>query len=226
MCTLNFSTVLQAWSLFLGGVGMTVALTVVSCFLGTLLGTVCAWCRIHATGWLRIGVACYVEVFRNTPFLVQIFFIYFGLPAIGLTMNSVTASLVALTLNLAAYACEIVRAGIEATPRGQIEAAESLALDRWQVFTRVVIPPALGRIWAGLVSQLVIMLLASSLCSQISAVELSYAASFIAGRTFESFQPYVVATVLYLLLAIALRGFLKWLGPRFIFGRQNPGGVR
>jgi polar amino acid transport system permease protein len=226
MSNLNFSTVLQAWSLFLGGVGLTVLLTLISCLLGTLLGIVCAWCRVHATGWLRAVVTVYVEFFRNTPFLVQIFFIYFGLPSIGLRMSSLVASIVALTLNLTAYACEIVRAGIEATPRGQIEAAQSLALDDWQIFTRVVIPPALARIWAGLISQLVIILLASSLCSQISTMEISYVASFIVGRTFQSFQPYVIATVLYLLLAISLREFLKWLGPRFIFGRQNPGSVK
>jgi polar amino acid transport system permease protein len=219
MSILHFSSVLQAWPLFLDGLWLTVVLTIVSCFLGTVLGIFCAWSRIHGAAWLRIGVACYVEVFRNTPFLVQIFFIYFGLPSIGLKLNSVTASVVSLTLNLGAYACEIVRAGIEATPRGQIEAAESLALNRWHVFTRVVIPPALARIWSGLSSQLVIMLLASALCSQISAAELSYAANFIAGKTFRSFESYIVVTGCYLVLAIALRGFLKWLGPQFIFGR-------
>lgn len=205
--------------MFLDGLWYTVALTIVSCFLGTVLGIFCAWCRIHGTTWTRNGVACYVEFFRNTPFLVQIFFIYFGLPSIGLRLNSITACVVALTLNLGAYACEIVRAGIEATPRGQIEAAESLALNRWHVFTRVVIPPALSRIWSGLTSQLVIMLLASALCSQISAPELSYAANFIAGKTFRSFESYIVVTGCYLVLAIALRGLLRWLGPQFIFGR-------
>jgi polar amino acid transport system permease protein len=218
MSILSFSSVLNAWPLFLSGLWLTIVLTLLSCFLGTLLGIVCAWCRIHAAPWLRINVACYVEFFRNTPFLVQIFFIFFGLPSIGLRMNSFTASVVALALNLGAYACEIVRAGIEATPRGQIEAAESLALNRRQVFVRVVIPPALQRIWPGLTSQLVIMLLASALCSQISAAELSYVANFVAGNTFRGFESYIVVTVLYLVLAIALREFLKWLGPRFIFG--------
>jgi polar amino acid transport system permease protein len=219
MSVLNFSSVLNAWPLFLSGLWLTVVLTLTSCFLGTLLGIACAWCRIYAAPWLRISVACYVEFFRNTPFLVQIFFIFFGLPSIGLRMDSFVASVVALALNLGAYACEIVRAGIEATPRGQIEAAQSLALNRRQIFTRVVIPPALGRIWPGLTSQLVIMLLASALCSQISAAELSYVANFVAGNTFRSFESYIVVTVLYLALAIALREILKWLGPRFIFGQ-------
>jgi polar amino acid transport system permease protein len=205
--------------MFLSGLLLTVVLTVISCFLGTLLGIVCAWCRIHGKYWLRVVVAVYVEFSRNTPFLVQIAFIFFGLPSVGLRMSSFTASIVALTFNLGAYACEIVRAGIEATPRGQIEAAQSLALNRLQIFTRVVIPPALARVWPGLTSQLVIMLLASALCSQISAPELSYVANFVAGNTFRSFESYIVVTLLYLLLAIALREFLYWLGRRFIFGR-------
>lgn len=218
MSILDFSTVLHAWPLFLGGIRITVELTLVSCFLGTLLGLLSAWCRIHAGPWVRNGIAYYVEFVRNTPFLVQIFFIFFGLPSIGLRMGSFTASVVALTVNLGAYACEIVRAGMEATPRGQIEAAESLALNRWQIFTRVVIPPALARIWPGLTSQCVIMLLASALCSQIAAPELSYVANFVAGNTFRNFESYIVVTVLYLGLAIVLRAFLMWLGPRFIFG--------
>jgi polar amino acid transport system permease protein len=217
MSILNFASVLKAWPMFLSGLWLTVVLTVISCFLGTLLGIVCAWCRIHGTYWLRAVVAIYVEFSRNTPFLVQIAFIFFALPSIGLRMSSFTASIVALTFNLGAYACEIVRAGIEATPRGQVEAAQSLALNRLQIFTRVVIPPALARVWPALTSQLVIMLLASALCSQISAPELSYVANFVAGNTFRSFESYIVVTLLYLLLAIALREFLEWLGPRFIF---------
>ncbi len=119
-----------------------------------------------------------------------------------------------------------MRAGLEATPRGQIEAAESLALNRWQIFTRVVVPPALARIWPGLTSQLVIMMLASALCSQISTAELSYVANFIAGKTFRNFESYIVVTAAYLGLAIALRALLAWLGPRWIFGRLPVGALK
>jgi polar amino acid transport system permease protein len=223
---LNFSDVLAAWPLFLDGLAFTVFLTVISCTLGTLLGVACAGARLHGGRATRAIVACYVEFFRNTPFLAQIFFIFFGLPSIGVKLNSTSAALLSLTLNLGAYACEIVRAGIEATPRGQVEAAESLALDRWQIYTRVVVPPALARIWPGLTSQLVIMMLASALCSQISAAELSYVANFIASKTFRNFESYIVVTIVYLLLAIALRSLLAWLGPRFIFGRMPAGALK
>jgi polar amino acid transport system permease protein len=124
-----------------------------------------------------------------------------------------------MVLNLGAYSAEIIRAGVQATPRGQIEAALSLALNRWQVYTRVVLPPALKRVWPALVSQIIIVMLGSAVCGQISTEELSYAANVISAASFRTFESYIVVTAIYLLLAIALRRLLHWAGPRFIFGR-------
>jgi polar amino acid transport system permease protein len=124
-----------------------------------------------------------------------------------------------MVVNLGAYAAEIVRAGIGATPRGQIEAAQSLALSAAQVFTRVVLPPALKRVWPALVSQIIIVMLGSAVCSQVSTQELSYAANLIQSRNFRAFEAFIVATVLYLALSMAVRQLLNWAGPRFIFGR-------
>lgn len=220
---LDFTVVTDAWQIFTDGILLTVFLTIITCVGGVFFGIICAWCRVFGAHWIRWLVSSYVEFFRNTPFLVQLFFIYFGLPAVGFKLTSVTASVLALILNLTAYACEIIRAGIDATPKGQFDAAQSLALNQWQVFTRIVIPPALGRVWTGLTSQLIIIMLATSLCSQISAPELSYVANFIAGRTFRTFEPYVVATIAYLILAILLREFLYWLGPKVIFKNLERG---
>ncbi|MCC7228739.1 MAG: amino acid ABC transporter permease [Burkholderiaceae bacterium] len=219
MVNQGFSSVLAAWPLFLSGLWLTIILAAVSCIAGTVLGMLCAWGIVQGPGWLRRPLRYYVELFRNTPFIIQVFFIYFGLASVGLKMTAVPASLVALTLNLGAYACEIGRAGLEATPRGQVEAAESLALSRWQIFRYVLIPPALARVWPALVSQLVIMMLASSVCSQISAEELSYQANFVAGKTFRSFESFSIVTGIYLLLAIIQRKLLLWAGPRFLFGQ-------
>ncbi|ARP87369.1 amino acid ABC transporter permease [Bordetella genomosp. 9] len=215
---LHFSSVLASWPVFLSGLAITVLLTLLSCSLGTLLGIGCAWCRVYGSRPLRVAVACYVEFFRNTPFIVQIFFIYFGLPAIGLRFASLPAAILALTINLGAYACEIVRAGIEATPRGQIEAAQCLSLNRWQVFTRVVLPPAMSRVWPALTSQLVIIMLATAVCSLVSTAELSYVTNRIAAQTFRQFESYIVVTALYPVLSICFRRLLQWLGPRFLFG--------
>ncbi len=124
-----------------------------------------------------------------------------------------------MVLNLGAYATEIVRAGIEATPRGQIEAAVSLALNRAQVFLRVVLPPAMKKVWPAMVSQIIIVMLGSAVCSQISVEDLSYAANLIQSRNFRAFEAFIVATLVYLGLSIAVRRLFDWAGPRFFFGR-------
>ena len=221
---LDFGAVLTEWPTLLTGVGWTTALTVSAVLVGTTLGIVCAWVRARSFGdsvaplWLKAVVGGYVEAIRNTPFIVQLFFIFFGLPAIGVKLSAESASFLAMTINLGAYATEIIRAGLEATPRGQIEAAESLALNRWQVFTRVVLPPALKKIWPSLVGQSIIVMLGSSVCGQISIQELSYAADLIQSRNFRSFEAFIIIGVIYLALSVLLRAALNWVGEKLIFG--------
>jgi len=218
MITFDFPAVLVEWPLLAKGVGVTLALTAVSATVGVALGIACAWARSHGAAWLKAIVGAYVELIRNTPFIVQLFFLFFGLPSLGLKLSPELASVLAMVINLGAYAAEIVRAGIAATPRGQIEAAQSLALSNAQVFTRVVLPPALKRVWPALVSQIIIVMLGSAVCGQISVAELSYAANLIQSRNFRAFEAFIVGTLVYLALSIALRRLLHWFGPRFIFG--------
>lgn len=222
MVTLDFGAVLAEWPLLLRGVGMTVGLTVVAAVLGAALGVGCAWARLHGGRGLRAAAAGYVELIRNTPFIVQLFFLYFGLPGLGLRLSPEVASVLAMVLNLGAYAGEIVRSGLEGTPPGQIEAARSLALTDLQVFTRIVLPPALGRVWPAMVGQIVIVMLGSAVCGQIATAELSHAANLVHSRNFRAFEATILATAAYLLLAIALRQTLHWLGPRWVFGRVAP----
>lgn len=219
--TLEFLPVLAAWPMLLKGLLLTVVLSAVAVPLGVVVGVACAWMRLNAGPAVRAAVCTYVEVFRNTPFIIQLFFLFFGLPSLGVRMSPETASILAMSLNLGAYACEQIRAGIEGTPRGQIEAAQSLALHPFQIFTRVVLPPALGRVWPSLTGQIIIVMLGSSVCSQISTEEISYAANLISSRTFRSLESYIVITLIYLGLAVALRALLNWGGPRFIFGRRG-----
>ena len=219
MVAFDFSAVLAEWPLLAKGVGVTLVLTAISASAGVTLGVACAWARLHGPGWLRRIVAAYVELIRNTPFIVQLFFIFFGLPGIGVKLTADVASVLAMVINLGAYAAEIVRAGIATTPRGQIEAAQSLALSEMQVFTRVVLPPSLKRVWPALVSQIIIVMLGSAVCGQISSPELQYAVNLISSRNFRSFEAYFIGTLIYLALSMALRRLLNWAGPRFIFGR-------
>ena len=216
---LDFTSILVQWPLLLRGAAWTVGLTAVATLLGAALAIACAWVRSGGPAPLRWLVGSYVELIRNTPFIVQLFFIFFGLPEIGIRLSPAIASVLAMTINLGAYATEILRAGIEATPRGQIEAAESLALTRAQIFTRVVLPPALRKVWPALVSQIVIVMLGSAVCGQISTEELSYATNLIQSRNFRAFETYIVGTLSYLGLAILVRTLLNCAGPRFLFGR-------
>ncbi|MCU0763595.1 MAG: amino acid ABC transporter permease [Hydrogenophaga sp.] len=218
---LDFWTVLGQWPLLLKGVAWTLGLTAISAGIGLVVGTLCAWARSSGPVWLRWLVGAYVELIRNTPFIVQLFFVFFGLPAAGMKLTPESASVIAMVVNLGAYAAEIIRAGIQATPRGQIEAAASLALSRVQIFVHVVLPPALKKVWPALTSQIIIVMLGSAVCGQISTQELSYAANLIQSRNFRAFEAFIVATGIYLLLSIGVRGLLNWLGPRYLFGGRR-----
>ncbi len=224
MIHLDFAAVLKDWPLLLQGALFTLGLTAIASLLGLALGIACARARTHGAAPLRAAAAAYVELIRNTPFIVQLFFIFFGLPSLGLHLGSETASIIAMTLNLGAYAAEIVRAGIDGTPRGQIEAARSLAMTEAQVFLKVVLPPALGRVWPSMVSQIVIVMLGSAVCGQIAAQELSYDANLIMSRNFRYFEANFVAGAVYLALAVGVRHALNWAGPRWIFGRPLQAG--
>jgi polar amino acid transport system permease protein len=215
---LDFAAVLHEWPLLLKGMVWTLGLTTVSAVLGLALGIAAAWTRTEGSGLGRVVVSVYVELIRNTPFIVQLFFIFFGLPAMGLKLSSEWASIIAMVINLGAYSAEIVRAGIQATPRGQVEAGLSLAMTPMQIFTRVVLPPALQRVWPALVSQIIIVMLGSAVCGQIATEELSFAANLIQSRNFRAFEAFIVATGLYLLLSVTLRDVLNRVGRRFLFG--------
>jgi polar amino acid transport system permease protein len=222
--TFDFLSVLIEWRMLLKGVVWTLGLTFISAVIGVAVGVACAWARTYGAAWLKAIAGVYVELIRNTPFIVQLFFVFFGLPAAGIKLSPETASIIAMVVNLGAYAAEIIRAGIEATPRGQIEAALSLAMTRAQIFIRVVLPPALRKVWPSLVSQIIIVMLGSAVCGQISTEELSYAANLIQSRNFRAFEAFMVATAIYLLLSIAVRRLLNWLGPRFLFGPSTGSG--
>ena len=220
--TFDFLAVLREWPLLLKGVAWTLGLTLIATVIGVGVGITCAWVRSQsgrAPGWLKWLVGSYVELIRNTPFIVQLFFIFFGLPAAGVKLSPEVASIIAMVINLGAYSTEIIRAGIDATPKGQFEAAASLAMDRMQTFTRVVLPPALKKVWPSLVSQIIIVMLGSAVCGQISTQELSYAANLIQSRNFRAFEAFIIATLIYLALSVGVRRLLNWLGPRFLFGR-------
>ncbi|RWQ31007.1 MAG: amino acid ABC transporter permease [Mesorhizobium sp.] len=208
----DFGWLIDSLPVLLKGIRITVQLILVGAVFGVALGIACAWVRALGPKWLKPVVATYVELIRNTPFLIQLFFIFFGLPSLGIRMSELSAANLAMIVNLGAYSCEIIRAGIQATPRGQFEAGASLAMTPFQTFWHVVLVPALQRIWPALSSQIVIVMLGSAVVSQIAAEDLTFAANFIQSRNFRAFETYIVSTLIYLALAILLRQMLAGLG--------------
>jgi polar amino acid transport system permease protein len=215
----DFAAVLPYSGQLFTGALHTLGLTAIGAGLGVSLGTLGAVSRAWRLKPFDKFFAVYVELIRNTPFLVQLFFIFFGLPALGLKLGEWQAAIIAMVVNLGAYSTEIIRAGIQAVPRGQIEAAASLAMDRAQIFQHVVLRPALQKVWPALSSQIVIVMLGSSVCSQIAAEELTFAANFIQSRNFRAFETYLTVSLLYLLLAFGVRWLLNYCGQRFVVGR-------
>ncbi|KQZ15011.1 polar amino acid ABC transporter permease [Mesorhizobium sp. Root554] len=215
----DFGWVADYYPVFLKGIWITLELTFVATVLGVLVGIACAWARTQGPAWLRPLPIAYIELIRNTPFIIQLFFIFFGLPGLGFSLSGMEAALLAMVVNLGAYSAEIVRAGIQATPRGQFEAGSSLGMNRLQVFRHVVLVPALQRIWPALSSQAIIVMLGSAVVSQIAAEDLTFAANYIQSRTFRAFEAYFISTAIYLLLAIALRYVLAGIGS-LIFPRR------
>ena len=212
--------VLVHWPRFLDGMIMTLEMTVVSTVVGLLAGITVAAGRRSDVLLIRVLADVYVQSLRNTPFLVQILVLYFGLASLGLQLPAVFVGMLAMVINVGAYTGEIIRAGLDNIPRGQIEAAECLGLSRFRVFLHVCLAPAIERVYPALTSQFVLMMLMSSVTSQISVEEISGIAINIQSETFLSLETYVVVAVLYVVLALLLKaGF--WALGEVIFKRRR-----
>jgi polar amino acid transport system permease protein len=212
----DFIPVLQNANLLLRGALFTLELTAIGTLFGVGLGIVGAVCRAWDIRPFSAIFGVYVELIRNTPFLVQLFFIFFGLPSLGIQISEWQAAVLAMVVNLGAYSTEIIRAGIQAIQRGQLEAAAALAMSRAEAFRHVVLIPALGKVWPALTSQIIIVMLGSAVCSQIATEELSFAANFIQSSNFRAFETYIVTTLIYLFMALLIRQLLAWVGRRYI----------
>ncbi|MGB3288274.1 MAG: amino acid ABC transporter permease [Burkholderiaceae bacterium] len=220
MTNLDFSVVFDRWDMVLQGIYLTIELTLVATACGFMVGTFCAIGKRGRTPWLKKICSIYVEAIRNTPLLVQIFLVYFGLSSLGLSLSAITVSMIALTINVGAYSAEIMRAGFDSIEKGQLEAAETLGLTRRQIYWHVILKQALERVYPALTSQFVLLMLASSICSQISAEELTAVANFIQSDTYRPFETYIVAGALYVVLSLLLRA-LFWVFGLAIFRRRR-----
>lgn len=203
--TLNFSQLWRYDDLLLHGALLTLLLTVIAAVAGTLIGVCGAVLVRGGPRPVRWAIRGYIEVIRNTPALIQLFIIFFVLPSLGLRLPPLEAAAVALSIYFGAYAIEIIRAGLDAIPRAQLEAGECLGLTRWQIFRHIVFLPALRTIYPSFTSQFVLLLLGTSLASQVSAEELFHTGGFIDSRTFRSFEVYAVVCAIYFALVMAFK---------------------
>lgn len=208
----DFSFFLTTWPAFMRGAWQTILLAGASIAIGFVLALVCAIIRSGKSKLASGLVGAYVEVIRNTPLLVQIFIVYFGLPSLGLRLSAETAAVIALVINTGAYGSEIIRAGIESIAKGQLEAAECLGLNKLQVYWHIILIPAVERVYPALSSQFVLLMLSSSITSQISAQELTAEANLIQSETFRSFEVYLIVAAIYLALSALFRVVLWAIG--------------
>jgi polar amino acid transport system permease protein len=210
----QFGEVFKYWDTLLEGALVTLALTLGTTLLGVGIGILGAAGRTSARAVWRRSALAYVEFIRNTPFIIQLFFVYFGLPSLGVKLSAEAAAVIALSLSLGAYATEIIRAGIQAVPLGQREAGKALGLSGAQVFFLIVLRPAIAKVYPSLTSQIVLVMLGSAAVSQIAAEDLTFAAQSIQALNFRSFEVYLVTALAYLGLAVGVRYLCRTIGRR------------
>lgn len=210
--TFDLTPVLAAWPMLLNGAIQTLKISAISMVLGLGLGIVFMVMRMSPVRALSLIALGYIELIRNTPFLVQVFFIFFGMPALGLRLTAEQAAILAMTLNCAAYAAEIVRGGVESIRKGQIEAGRALGMGTVDVYRFIVFRPAIRAVYPALCSQFILMMLNSSLVASVSAEELTYVGQVIDSQTFRSFEVYFVLGVIYLFLSQVFSVALQAIG--------------
>jgi polar amino acid transport system permease protein len=205
----------QFLPLLLQGVKFTLLVTAGSLILSTLLGLVWALMRVSGIGWLALIAKIVVNGLRGIPILVQLFYIYFVLPELGIALSALQASILGLGIAYSAYQSENFRAGIEAIDHGQIEAAQSIGMGWGMMMRRVILPQAVRIVLPPYGNIMVMMLKDSSQASTITVAELTLQGSLIASSTFKNMTVYSLVALLYLCMSLPLIGFVGWLERRF-----------
>lgn len=192
------------------GAAMSAALTIAAGLMGLILATALATARFHAVPVLGHLAAAYVEFIRNTPLIVQLFFVAFGLPQLlGYAWPFWGHALLALTLNFSAYFSEILRAGFTTVASGQYEAGRALGLRPFVIFHRIVLPQALQRMFPSLSSQFIFLFLTTGIIAEIGVRDLTQAGMFIDSRTFRSFEVFLTLTLIYVALSLTFKTALS-----------------
>lgn len=196
---------------FVRGAGVTLELTVVGLLLGFVLGLLLALAKIYAPRWLSGIATAYIEIFRGTPLLVQLFLIYYGLPSLGITLSQTLSAYLALGLNSAAYQAEYLRGTIQAIGPSQMMAGRSIGLSRWQTIRYIILPQALRLALPSWSNEPISLLKTTAVVFLIAVQDLMAKAKRAATITYNPIGSYLAVAVVYLLMVFALNALLKWL---------------
>ena len=189
----------------LEGIGMTLKITAIALAIGLFIGLIAGLCKMSKRRALSTPAVFYVELFRNTPELVQLIWIYYCLPILfGLQMVALTSCILALGLNAGGYLAEVFRAGIQAVDKGQIEAARALGLSHFQTLRKITLPQAIRTMLPPFVNQSIALLKNSSLVSVLGVADLTYRAQTVSTNTFRPIEVFTAAAVLYFILCTTL----------------------
>jgi His/Glu/Gln/Arg/opine family amino acid ABC transporter permease subunit len=207
----DFDVILEYWPEFLRGAEATIIYSLLSLSLATVVGLLVAFARISRLAPLAWLARAYVDVVRGTPALVQIFFIYFGMPALGVNLSAPVAAVIALAINSGGYLAEIFRAGIVGIEVGQMEASRSVGMSHAQAMRRTILPQAALRVVPPTAGEFTNLIKGTSLLSTISVSELTRVAQQIIGVTFRPIEAYVAIAVIYFLLNAVISQGSIWL---------------
>ena len=197
-------------NLILEGTAVSAAITLAAGIFGFLVAFGLAALRYWAVPVLDKCAAAYIDFIRNTPLIVQLFFIAFGLPQLlGYVWPFWCHALLALTINFSGYFAEILRSGFATTQKGQLEAAAALNLRRATIFSSVIVPQTLIKMYPSLSSQFIFLFLTTGVISEIGVVDLTHAGLFIDSRTFRSFEVFIALTVIYVGVALCFKAMLQ-----------------
>lgn len=200
----------QSWSPMLDGLQVTIQLTLLSIVFGLALGLILALGKVY--GWKPVRWFCtaFIEIIRGTPMLVQIFIIYFGLPPYGIRLSPLEAAVIAFSVNSGAYQAEYLRGAIQSIPSGQMQAALSMGMSRWQGIISIIMPQALRRVIPPWTNEFIYLLKYTSLAYIIGTPELMAQARFVASRNYEYFQTYLFAALIYLAIVLVFSELFSW----------------
>ncbi len=208
----HFEVVWENLPIMLGGIWLTVVLSILSMVLGATLGMAIALARLSQWQVLRFLAYCYTEMFRTTPLLIQIVWVFYVLPLVtGITLSPFSSGLVAIGFNVAAFMAEIYRAGITSVDRGQTEASLALGMTKAQVMRRILIPQAVTRMIPPIGTMWISLFKDTSLVSAIGVTELMYQARFLAVDTYRPVEIFTICALIYFLITFPQSLGVNWL---------------